>query len=82
MQTSLKMDEVSNSQFDLYEVGAIEDKGTMIDEMWRKQTRAKPLRRASSQVPKKTAKLDAKLEAMDDMSFETSSHATLDYLLE
>ena len=58
MQTSLKMDEVSNSQFDLYEVGAIEDKGTMIDEMWRKQTRAKPLRRASSQVPKKTAKLD------------------------
>ena len=36
MQTSLKMDEVSNSQFDLYEVGAIEDKGTMIDEMWRR----------------------------------------------
>ena len=36
MQTSLKVDEVSNSQFDLYEVGAIKDKGTMIDEMWRR----------------------------------------------
>ena len=76
------MDEVSNSQFDLYEVGAIEDKGTMIDEMWRRQTRTKPLKRAASQKHKKTAKLDEKLEAMDDMSFETSSHATLDYLLE
>lgn len=36
MQTSYYMDEVSNSVFDLYEVGAIEDKQTMIDPEWRR----------------------------------------------
>jgi len=31
MQTSFYLEDVSNSGFDLYEVGAIEDKGTGID---------------------------------------------------
>ena len=36
MQTDLQMDDVSCSEFDLYDVGAIEDKGTMIDDDWRR----------------------------------------------
>ena len=76
------MDEVSNGIFDLYEVGAIEDKGTMIDDDWRRGTRAKPIKRPKSASNKTTPKLDPRIMAMDDMSFETSSHQTLDFLLE
>lgn len=48
MQTSYYMDEVSNSAFDLYEVGAIEDQETMIDPEWRRQTRPKRIRPMSA----------------------------------
>lgn len=36
MQTSLYMDDASNSCFDLYEAGAVQDQETMIDPDWRR----------------------------------------------
>ena len=77
MQTSLYMDEVENSAFDLYEVGAIEDKETMIDPEWRRESRPKRVRPKSA-----TEKHDKRLEMLDDVSFDTSSHHTIDYILE
>lgn len=75
------MDEVSNGLFNLYEVGAIEDKGTIIDAGWRMETRAKRVGRPQSAVNKKTENLDKRLHNMDNASFDTSSHHTIDYLL-
>ena len=48
MQTELYLDDMSNSAFDLYDVGAIEDKGTIIDPEWRRQSRVKRIRPLSA----------------------------------
>jgi len=68
----------SNSGFDLYEVGAIEDKGTFIDPEWRKESRPKRMRAKSADDQKQ----DKRIEMFDDVSFDTSSHHTIDYILE
>ena len=78
MQTSLYMDEVSNSGFDLYEVGAIEDKETMIDPEWRRESRPKRVRPRSAN----DQKTDKRIEMLDNVSFDTSSHHSIDYILE
>ena len=44
MQTSLYHDDASNSGFDLYDVGAVQDQGTAVDQEWRRNTRPKRIR--------------------------------------
>ena len=48
VQTSDHYEDVSNSEFDLYEIGQIKDKGTKIDSQWRKETRPKRIRPKSA----------------------------------
>jgi hypothetical protein len=80
MQTSFYLEDFSNSGFDLYEVGAIEDKGTDIDPQWRRETRPKRIRPKSA-ADKETRKINEMVTCMDDASFDTSSHHTIDYLV-
>ena len=82
LQTDLEMVDAQNSKFDLYEVGEIEDKCTWIDDDWRKETRPKRLRPKSA-IEKQTEKLAIeKKKALDEASFDTSSHHTIDFILE
>ena len=78
MQTSLYMDDASNSCFDLYEAGAVHDQETMIDPDWRRESRPKRVRPKSAGDPKP----DKRIEMLDDASFDTSSHHTIDYILD
>lgn len=79
MQTSLYMEDASNSAFDLYETGAIVDKGTEIDPVWRRVTRPKRIRPKSADAQQKP---DKRISMLDNVSFDTSSHHTIDYILE
>ena len=81
VQTSLYYENKSVSEFDLYEVGAVKDHGTYIDPEWRRTSRPKRIRPKST-VEKETKKLEKKVTLMDGASFDTSSHHTIDYLLE
>ena len=82
MQTDLEMVDKQNDKFNLYEVGEIEDKCTWIDDDWRRETRPKRIRPKSAQ-DKQTDRLAIKQrKALDEASFDTSSHHTIDYLVE
>ena len=75
------MDDKSNSGFDLYEVGAIHNQSTYIDANWRRETRPKRIR-PLSEDNRATKEFDKKLKMLDSASFDTSSHHTIDYLVE
>ena len=81
MQVSLQMEDRSNGGFDLFEVGAIHNQETYVDADWRRETRPKRIRPLSenNRVEKEHNK---KLKMLDSASFDTSSHHTIDYLVE
>ena len=66
----------------MYEVGEIEDKGTWIDDDWRKETRPKRIRPKSAQDKQTDRLAIQQRKAFDEASFDTSSHHTIDYLVE
>ena len=77
------MDDHSCSKFDPYEVGLVHDVGTFVEAQWRKETRPKRMRPHSSDEKKpKAPKIDKRIHQMDAASFDTSSHHTVDYLLD
>ena len=82
MQTSLYMDNVSISQFDPYEVGAVVDKGTYIDAAWRRESRPKRMRAKSAIAQPEHKKIDKRIHMLDSASFDTSSHHTIDFLMD
>ena len=82
MQTSLYAEDLSNSGFDLYDVGAIKDQSTLIDADWRRKTRPKRIRAKSAEEVRTEKLHNKKLKSLDDASFDTSSHHTIDYLVE
>lgn len=51
----------------------------MIDPDWRRESRPKRIRPKSAEEPQKH---DKRIEMLDDASFDTSSHHTIDYILE
>ena len=73
-------DDRSCSGFDLYEVGAIADAETFIDAKWRKETRPKRMRPRSTENYGSGSM--SKRDMLDGASFDTSSHHTVDYLVE
>ena len=52
-----------------------------MDADWRRETRPKRIRPKSAEEEDKL-KYRRKLESLDDASFDTSSHNTIDYLVE
>ena len=70
------MDDASNSQFDLYEIGAVEDRGTWIDAEWRRETRPKRIRpkSADDEESKLARQREEQINMLDGASFDTSSH--------
>ena len=77
---SVEYDDASNSGFDLLEVGAMHEKDTSIDDEWRRESRPKKLRKRPRSV--EDNKPDKRIEMYDNVSLDTSSHHTIDYLLE
>ncbi len=75
------MDDKSNSGFDLFEVGAIHNQATYVDADWRRETRPKRIR-PLSENNREIKENDKKLKMLDSASFDTSSHHTIDYLLD
>jgi len=71
------MEDAENSGFDLLGVGAVVEQETWIDPEWRRESRPKRMR-AKSAVDKP----DKRIEMFDAVTFDTSSHHTIDYLLE
>ena len=84
MQTDLVMEDRSNSGFDLYEAGAVADQETFVDAQWRRETRPKKMRPRSSDEAERRQSISKKLDrrVLDGASFDTSSHHTIDYLLD
>ena len=83
------MEDKSLSNFDMYEVGAIADAETFVDAQWRKETRPKRIRpRSEDGAGQRREQLDyrskgdKRMHMFDGASFDTSSHHTIDYLLE
>lgn len=70
------------SEFDLYEIGAVADQATFIEAQWRRDTRPKKMRSNSAEEITKQRRIDHRVHMLDSASFDTSSHHTIDYLLE
>ena len=70
------------SNFDLHEIGAIANVSTWVDAEWRRESRPKRIRPRSTDDKKLSKAFDKRRITMDAASFDTSSHHTVDYLLE
>jgi len=73
----------SLSEFDLHEIGAVADAATFIEAQWRRETRPKRMRaNSTAEEVVKQRKIERRIHMLEAASFDTSSHNTIDYLVE